>query len=144
MSSRTHDTPVGQVSVRATNPATRRGTPWQERPIARATSCPAGSPSRLPRIRLRSASETIGYPKGSVFRVRRQLGGATGDKAGLVGDDRLHAVAEAELGEDARDVGFHCRFGDHQFGGDLGVGESAGDELQDFEFTPGQDRQLLG
>src|SRR4029453_15314077 len=32
MSSRTHDTPVGQVSVRATNPATRRGTPWQERP----------------------------------------------------------------------------------------------------------------
>jgi hypothetical protein len=31
MNSRTANTPVGQVTVRAQNPTTRRGTPWQER-----------------------------------------------------------------------------------------------------------------
>ena len=49
--------------------------------------------------------------------------GVGADQPGAVGvDDGLHAVAQAELGEDAGDVGFDCLVAEEQFRGDLGVG----------------------
>ena len=58
---------------------------------------------------------------------------------GLVGQhDRLDAVAEPELHEHAGDVGLDRRLGDDQLGGDLGVREAAGDELEDLELAGGE------
>jgi hypothetical protein len=70
MSSRTHHTPVGQVSVRAANPATRRGTPWQERspfalwPTAAAVTA-AFSPGHHP-----------AHPRLAISTREHQTGGA--------------------------------------------------------------------
>jgi phosphatidylinositol alpha 1,6-mannosyltransferase len=62
------------------------------------------------------------------------------DEVGLVGDhDGLDAVAEAEFGQDARDVGLHRRFGQEQAAGDLDVAQSLRDQGQHFAF-PGRQR----
>jgi hypothetical protein len=45
-------------------------------------------------------------------------------------DDGLHAVSQAELGEQARDVRLHRRVLDYQLPGDLGVRESAGEQAE--------------
>jgi hypothetical protein len=61
------------------------------------------------------------------------------DDAGLVGqDDGLDPVAQAELGEQVADVGFHGGVADEEVGGDLGVGEAAGEPQQDVVFPGGQ------
>src|SRR5215208_314408 len=53
------------------------------------------------------------------------------DEPGLVGvDHRLHAVAQAELAEQVRDVGLDCGVGEDQRRGDLGVGEAGGEHPQ--------------
>ena len=65
---------------------------------------------------------------------------AAGDRdPGLVGqDDRLDAVAQAELHQHAGDVGLDGGLGDDQLRGDLGVRQAAGDELEDLELAGGQ------
>ncbi len=55
--------------------------------------------------------------------------GAGLHQAGLVGEhDDLGTVAEAELGQDRRDVGLHRRLGDEELGGDLGIAHAPGHE----------------
>jgi hypothetical protein len=54
----------------------------------------------------------------------------------------LNAVAQAELGEHAGDVGLDRRAGDHEPVGDLGVGEAARDQLEDLELARGELLQL--
>src|SRR5690349_11536797 len=50
----------------------------------------------------------------------------------LVGEhDRLDAVAQAQLAEDARDVALDGRFAEKQLAGDLGVRHPARDQPQD-------------
>jgi hypothetical protein len=61
---RADDTPVGAVTARATNPTTRRGTPWQERspsglwPTATAVTAALvrGTILRIPDMRSRHAN----------------------------------------------------------------------------------------
>jgi hypothetical protein len=50
----------------------------------------------------------------------------------------LHAVAEAELEQDAGDVRLHGPFAHDKFACDLGVGEPARDEAEDFPLALGQ------
>src|SRR4029450_10453244 len=58
---------------------------------------------------------------------------------GLVGqDDRLHAVAELQLAEDARDVTLDGRFAQKQPVGKLGVRKPLREELQDFQLALGE------
>jgi hypothetical protein len=62
----------------------------------------------------------------------------------LVGhDDRLHAVAQAQLGEDPRDVGLHGRLGEEQLARDLDVRAPAGDEEQHLELALGELGEVL-
>ena len=57
----------------------------------------------------------------------------------LVGvDDGLGAVAELELLQDAGDVGLDGAIADDEPGGNLGVGESAGEELEHLKFAGGE------
>src|SRR5208283_2743131 len=49
--------------------------------------------------------------------------------------------AEPELGEDGADVLFDGGFGEHEGGGDAGVGPSAGHLAQDVEFSRGEPAQ---
>ena len=59
-------------------------------------------------------------------RVVAGSGLSRSDETDLVGEDHdLHAVAQAELGEDAADVGLDGRLGEHELRGDLGVRASA-------------------
>ncbi len=69
--------------------------------------------------------------------VKRLAGGSAGsagpvpwlDQAGLVGqDDGLHAVAQAQLAQQAVNVGLDCCLGQVKARGDLGVGQAFGDE----------------
>jgi hypothetical protein len=65
--------------------------------------------------------------------------GAWLDEAGLVGGDYcLDAVTHSELGQDPGHVGAHGGFADHQGGGDLGVGQPAGDQPQYLDLPRGQ------
>src|ERR1700730_7347274 len=65
------------------------------------------------------------------------------DDAGLVGkDDRPDPVAQAELGEQVAHMRFHGGFAYDEVGGDLGVGEAAGEPQQDVVFPRGQRCQL--
>ena len=76
---------------------------------------------------------SCGPPKCRSFRPRRlcrrtearaQAPGR--DQPALVGqDDGLHAVAQPELGQQARDVGLDRALGDEQLGGQLGVALAA-------------------
>jgi hypothetical protein len=60
------------------------------------------------------------------------LGGSPVDKAGFVGvDDRLHAVAEPELGKDPAEVCLDGGLGDEEPPGDLGVGVASGELGED-------------
>jgi hypothetical protein len=70
--------------------------------------------------------------------TRSQRLPAGADKPGLVGqDDRLDAVAQAQLGQDAADMGLHGRLGDEQPLGDLRVGQPGGDVDKDLAFPLG-------
>ena len=67
------------------------------------------------------------------WSVRMSLVGSGGDEAVFVcGDDELRAVAGAEFGEDAVDVGFHRQWAEEQPGGDLVVGQPGADQGQHF------------
>jgi hypothetical protein len=60
------------------------------------------------------------------------------DQSGLIGkDDRLDAVAQAQLGQDAADMGLHGRLGDEQAPGDLRVGQPGGHLDEDLTFPLG-------
>ena len=50
-------------------------------------------------------------------------------------DGRLDAVLQAELGEDAADVGLDGLLADRQVPGDLPVAVTAGDQPEDFAFA---------
>ena len=72
-------------------------------------------------------------------RHESQVGVARSDDAGLVGEhDRLDAVAEAELHQDARDVRLHRRLRDEERLRDLGVREAARDQAEHLELARGQ------
>ena len=61
------------------------------------------------------------------------------DDARFVGEhDGLHAVAQAELHQDACDVRLHGRLGDEELLRDLGVRESAGEKTEDLVLTFGE------
>jgi len=67
----------------------------------------------------------LGWTLHRATRGQRLAAGA--DQAGLVGqDDRLDAVAQAQLGQNAADVRLHGRLGDEQALGDLRVGQPGG------------------
>src|ERR1019366_6756452 len=82
-------------------------------------------------------------------RVRSALARSAGlDEAVLVGeDDDLDPVAQAQLGEDARDMGLRGCLADHEFVRKLGVRSSTRDQLQHLELAwrelakLGRDRQ---
>src|SRR5918995_3275807 len=85
---------------------------------------------------LRSGVLAIGGPRDGAGP-----GGAY--QAGFVGDDDgLDAVAEGEFGEDAGDVGLDGRFGQLEAGGEFGVGQALGQQLQYLEFAGGQRGQV--
>src|SRR5690606_27799129 len=97
-----------------------------ERPAPRVTPVPArpAAPGRDARAPARRARVT---PPGS------------GHQAVAVGvDDRLDAIAQVELGEDARDIGLDGLLADHQGLGDLAVGQAVGDEAQHLQLPRGQ------
>ena len=53
-------------------------------------------------------------------------------------DDGLHAIAQAELHQHAGHVGLDGGVADDQLGGDLLVGEAAGEQLEDLELAGGE------
>jgi hypothetical protein len=60
-------------------------------------------------------------------------------ESGFVGGhDGLDAVADAELGQDPGHVGADGGLANHQRGGDLGVGESPGNQPQDVDLAGGE------
>src|ERR1700677_5348247 len=62
--------------------------------------------------------------------------GRRADQAGLGGeDDDLDAVAQAELGEDPRDMGLDRRLAERQRGGELRVAEAACDQADYLELA---------
>ena len=66
------------------------------------------------------------------------------DQPSLVGeDDRLAAVAQLELGEDAADVGLHRLLRDDEALRDLGVGQALGDEPQHLGLPRGELAEAL-
>jgi len=70
--------------------------------------------------------------------------GAFLEEPGLVYEyDRLHAVAEAELLEDVRDVCLDGRLADVELLPDLCVGQAIGDEPEDVLLTCGELVQLF-
>src|SRR3954470_17039672 len=80
-----------------------------------------------------------GASPSSSRRVTRQPRLTRGDETALVGeDDRLHAVAQAELGQHVGDVGLDRVLAEHELRGDLGVGQAAGDEAQHLELARGE------
>jgi len=78
--------------------------------------------------RLRAASFDIAGGRSARF-----------DEPAFIGDDDcLRAVAQAEFGEDAANVRLDGRFAEYEPLGDLGVGQSTGDELEDLDFAVGE------
>jgi len=75
-----------------------------------------------------TSCDAVAHRKSDVGTSRLCRGGVSGlDEAGLVGvDDRVHAVAYAELPQHVRDVRFGGRVAYHECLGDLGVRLSAG------------------
>ena len=85
------------------------------------------------RERARALSRT-GEDGGTLDRVVALLGESV-----LVGvADGLGAVAGAGLLEDVVDVGLDGGGADDERGGDFGVGEAGGDQLEDFDFAGGE------
>src|SRR5680860_186504 len=62
----------------------------------------------------------------------------SGQAALVCQDDYLHSVAEAELGQDAADMGPYGRLAQEQFCADLGVRQTAGNGAEDIELPFGQ------
>jgi len=66
------------------------------------------------------------------------------DDAGLVRhDDRLRAVAQIELREDAADMGLDRVLAQHELGGDLGIRMAARDQSQNVELPCSEAGELL-
>src|ERR1035437_9625367 len=57
---------------------------------------------------------------------------------------RLDSARDAELPQDAADVGGHRLAGDEQSAADLGVAASFGDERKNLQLTPAQTKVILG
>src|SRR5215831_15721191 len=99
-------------------------------------SCQDGD--RVTRLPDSSTSDRcIGLLMVIVFSPKHHLTGlmrSGGDKAGLVSkDDRLHAVAQVELGEDPRHMRFHRRLAERQRRCEFRVGHAPGDKAEDLE-----------
>jgi hypothetical protein len=92
--------------------------------------------------RLVVGAEAVGLersPRLSGIATVRPLPSDSSRESVLVREDHcLHAVAQAELHEDALDVCLDRRLLDHERRGDLAVREPAGDELEDFELARGE------
>src|SRR5690242_16488573 len=92
-------------------------------------------PFRAPRTIVRD-------PRGPDSRVLSSALSRVGAflvEPGLVYEyDRLHAVAEAELLEDVRDVGLYGRLADVELLTDLCVGQAAGDKQKDVLLSCGE------
>ncbi len=70
MNPRADDTPVGTVTARATNPTTRRGTPWQDRsPIDLWPTAPAVTAAP-------SQGHHPAHPRHAISTREHQKGGA--------------------------------------------------------------------
>ena len=54
------------------------------------------------------------------------------------------AVFQVQFIQEVADVGFDGFFADHHLFGNLAVGQSPGDQLQDLPLTLGQSLQLFG
>lgn len=66
-------------------------------------------------------------------------------ESGLVGgDDELGAVVGVEFGHGSVDVGLHGVRADDEVVGDVVVGQSGGDEGEDFPFAVGQSGDASG
>ena len=66
------------------------------------------------------------------------------NQARFVGeDDRLHPIAEFELGKYPPDVSFHSCLGEEELRCDLQVGEAEGDLAEHLALTFGQSLQPL-
>jgi hypothetical protein len=62
----------------------------------------------------------------------------------IVQGDQLCAVAGAEFGHGAADVGLGGGVADGEFGGDLGVAQAVGDESDDLPLAGGELGQRVG
>src|SRR5262249_43901418 len=61
------------------------------------------------------------------------------DETGIEGrDDRLDSVADAELAEDAREVGLDRRRAEEELGAELGVRQSGREQREDLQLALGQ------
>src|SRR4051794_36290049 len=99
-----------------------------------ARPSPAGPESAPPNVRAGPAH---------VIRTAEEPSAARCDEAALVGqDDGLHAIANSELREEARDVGLDRPFADGEPGGELGVALATREPQQHVALTLGQARQL--
>jgi hydrogenase maturation protein HypF len=145
---------VADATVAACAAAARSPPPRRNRAQRRRVPepPPAGGGRRTPRsaeaTRARTAPAAAERRRhlvrpGRDRRGARRLAGGV-EEPGLVGEhDRLHAVAEAELGEDVRDVRLHGRLADEELAADLVVREAARDQAEDVELALGQLAELL-
>src|SRR6266508_6363827 len=78
-----------------------------------------------------------------LLREEMSAGRARRSEPGLVGgDDRLDAVAQPELAQDARHVRLDRRLAEKQALGQLGVREAAGQQAQHLELALGERGEL--
>src|SRR5690348_12287322 len=107
------------------------------RKVLFAASGPTGYRASADRARPAGARFLGLFFRGSFSALLRV--GAFLVEPGLVYEyDRLHAVAEAELLEDVRDVGLYGRLADVELLTDLRVGQAAGDEQEDVLLSCGE------
>jgi hypothetical protein len=80
-----------------------------------------------------------------VLAARDPSPGPWAHQAGLIGEHhRLDPVAELELGQQVGDVALDGGVADEQLGGDLGIGQAPGDELEDLLLAVGEPGDRLG
>src|SRR6266567_8319567 len=111
-----------------------RGLRWWSPPVGNLTTDakkrtpgPASAAGCLIRARL---------VRGKYARSMRLAGD---DQAALVGDDdQLGPVPGVKLGQDPRHVRLASQRADEQPGGDLGVGQAAGDQREDLQLPRGE------
>src|SRR6516165_717338 len=111
--------------------------PW--RTSAWPSAWPTRTPGQIPAAE--PARATIAASQSSSPLLS---GGVPLEESGLVCQyDGLHAVAEAQLLEDVRDVCLDGRLADVELLTDLRVGQAAGDEPEDVFFPCGELVQLF-
>src|SRR4051794_16389072 len=99
-------------------------------------------PSFAPRVRVSSWAFRSVTARDATPAASRVAGC---DQPRLVGvDDRLHAVAQAELAEQVGDMALDGCLGDDEHFGDLAVRQSSGEHAQDLALALGQLREALG